>query len=195
VRRLAPPVLPSLFVFSYLLCFASTSHSQIPIAPSTSRQDIQNREWALTNLRREVNHNVDRERKVLELTVRDDFRKLQVVNNDLMKRTFFQPSEPKISLKEIRSRLGEIRNLAQRLKVNLTLPNVEEQKNSDPKVGLFRGLLVLDKTVMRFVENPSFQQPKVLDAESSVQARKDLDEILRLTAQLRKLAKNQDKTE
>jgi hypothetical protein len=195
VRRFAPQVRLSLFVFCLLLFFASTSHGQIPIAPGNGRQDIQNREWALTNLRREVNHTYERERKVLQLTVREDFRKLQLVNNDLMKRTFLQPSETEISLKEIRSSLGEIRKVAQRLKVNLTLPKVESQKNSDSAMGLYRGLIVLDKTVMRFVENPFFQQPKVLDAESSIQARKDLDEILRLTDFLKKLAKDQDKSD
>jgi len=97
-------------------------------------------------------------------------------------------------MKDVRSSLGEIRKVATRLKVNLTLPKVEDQKKPDYDGGLFRGLLVLDKTVMRFVENPFFQQPRVLDADSSIQARKDLDQILRLTDFLKKLAKNQDKT-
>jgi len=194
VRRFAPPVCLSLFVFLFFLCFASTSYGQIPIAPSNGRQDIQNREWALTNLHREVNHTYERERRVLQMTVRDDFRKLQLVNNDLMKRAFLQSPETTISMKDVRSSLGEIRKVATRLKVNLTLPKVEDQKKPDYDGGLFRGLLVLDKTVMRFVENPFFQQPRVLDADSSIQARKDLDQILRLTDFLKKLAKNQDKT-
>jgi hypothetical protein len=164
--------------------------------PGNARQDIQNREWALGNIRRDVSRDVNsqfaREQKLAQLALRDDFRKLQLVNNDLMKRTFVQAT---IKPKEIRSSLGEMRKLAQRLRVSFNLPEPESLKNSSKAsvppyhVSLSPGLLLLDQAVMKFVENPLFQQPKVLDTELSFRAATDLNEILRLTDFLRKLTK------
>ena len=59
---------------------------------------------------------------------------------------------------------------------------------------LSAGLLILDKVVVTFIDNPIFQQPLVLDAQRSVRAAGDLNKILGLTESLRKLAR-QDKKE
>jgi hypothetical protein len=48
---------------------------------------------------------------------------------------------------------------------------------------------MLDQTVMKFVENPIFQRPGILDAHQSTSAAEDLNRILRLAEALRKLAK------
>jgi hypothetical protein len=111
-----------------------------------------------------------------------------------MKRKFLLAT---ITPKEIRASLGEIKKVAQRLRANFNLPEVESQKNSGGSaynVTLSPGLLLLDETVMRFVENPFFQQPKVLDTELASLAAKDLNEILRLTDFLRKLTKENQPT-
>ncbi len=54
---------------------------------------------------------------------------------------------------------------------------------------LSAGLMVLDQTVMKFVENPVFQQLGILDTQKSTAAAEDLGKMLRLTEALRKLAK------
>jgi hypothetical protein len=195
VRRFAPQLCAQLFCFSLLLFFVSASQGQIPIRPG-NRQDIQNREWALGNIRstsRDANSQFAREQKVALEALRDDFRKLQIVNNDLMKRTFVQKT---IKPEEIRASLGEIRKLAQRLRTSFNLPepkNTDKASSTDYNVNLSPGLLLLDQSVMRFVENPFFQQPRVLDMEAVTQAGNDLNEILRLTDYLRKLTKERAK--
>jgi hypothetical protein len=189
VRRFIPQLCPQIFCVSLILFFACASHGQIPIGGRTNRQDVQNREWALANIRQNVSGPFAREKRASIITLRDDFRKLQLVNNELMKRKFLLAT---ITPKEIRASLGEIKKVAQRLRANFNLPEVESQKNSGGSaynVTLSPGLLLLDETVMRFVENPFFQQPKVLDTELASLAAKDLNEILRLTDFLRKLTK------
>jgi hypothetical protein len=114
---------------------------------------------------------------------------LQIVNNDLMKRTFV---ESKIKPEEIRASLGEMRKLAQRLRTSFNLPepkSADKGAATDYHMKLSPGLLLLDQAVMRFVENPFFQQPRVLDMELVSRAGSDLNEILRLTDFLRKLTK------
>jgi hypothetical protein len=139
----------------------------------------------------------ERERRLLLVTLKEDFRQLQVVELDLMKRIFGSPANREaLSRKEIRASLGEIQNRAQRLKLNFKLPEVKTDRRAQSAkegasqfVTLSDGLLILDQTVTKFVENPIFQQLKVLDAELSLQAAQDLNKILRLTDSLRKLAK------
>jgi hypothetical protein len=78
------------------------------------------------------------------------------------------------------------------LKVNFRLPDAQANAKEDI-VTLPSGLLRLDEKVMRFVDNPIFQQLRVVDAQLSVQAAEDLEAILRLTDSLRKLAKEERK--
>jgi hypothetical protein len=107
-----------------------------------------------------------------------------------MQRTFIESAKnpEAISSKEIRASLGEIQKRADRLRTNLRLPEVKTSKD-EFTFEMSTGLLLLDQTVMRFVENPIFQQPGILDAQKSTSAAEDLNKILRLTQALRKKAK------
>jgi hypothetical protein len=121
--------------------------------------------------------------------MRNDFRKLQLVNNELMLRVF-KPAPTgtqKITTKEIRSGLGEIKKLAERLRLNFGFERittvVEEEDEVIPLLDL------LDTAVVNFVQNPLFQQPRVYDIELASKAEKNLGEILTLVDVLRKLTK------
>jgi len=101
---------------------------------------------------------------------------------------FERPAEPKLSNKEIRSRLGEIKKLAERLRENFDLPKTKPKLEGN--IALLPGLLQLDHAVMSFVHNQIFQQPRVYDAELASQAGKDLTEVVRLAETLRTLTKD-----
>ena len=179
-------------IFLLLIC-ASTSHGQT--SAGLVQQNIQNRERALSNLRTDAtrsSNEIEREKRLFQQALRQDFSQLQIVNNEVMKQAFPRSSKPseEIKRKEIRSSLGEMQDVARRLKTNLRLPEVETARKAvSPESTLAAGLLILDETITRFVENPIFQATRLLDAEMSFRAAEDLDEILRLTESLRKLAK------
>jgi hypothetical protein len=187
VLHITPRVCAPLFCISLLPLFVSTSHSQTPM------QNIKNRDDALENYARKEGRRGTRPdpNTALRLkSLKDDFRQLQIVNNELIARTDKRSREP-MNFDEIRSSLGEIHKLAQRLLINLKLPDVKKEKDEisdreSPKISLPSGLLILDQKVMEFVQNPIFQQPLVLDAKLSVIAAQDLKDILRLTDMLRK---------
>jgi hypothetical protein len=191
VRRFAPRLFAQLFCISLLLCFGSNSQGQIPGRPS-SQQQVQDREWSLENLRKgaQVRPQPYSHEKVLaqKLALKNDFRQLQIVNNSLMVRMFQAPPTEKITNKEIRSSLGEIKKIAERLQYNFRLPKVKQVESAND-IALTPGLLELDKAVMSFVENPWFQQPGTYDTELSTRAGNDLGEVLRLVDVLRKLTK------
>ena len=194
MRRFAPQLFAQLFCISLFVLAVSISQAQ---NPSRAIQDrVQNREAVLENLRSTVNvpkvvarHN-DQARLQAQVELRNDFRNLQIANNQLMARVFESASIPneKITHREIRSRLGEIRKLAERLRFNFGIQKLKAFEQSSG-VALKPGLLQLDKAVMSFVENPFFQQPKVYDSELVSRAERDIGEVLRLTEALRKVIK------
>ena len=205
MRHITPQRCAQFSCIFLFLIFAATSRAQVPIPSSAERveQNIQNRESALSNLRAESirsKKDLEREKKIFYVTLRQDFRQLQILNNEVMRHAFRRSSNTseEIRRKEIRSNLGEMQNVARRLKTNLKLPELKPQKNEarkavSPDGTLNEGLLNLDEMVVKFVENPLFEKPGVLDAELSFRAAEDLNEILRLTESLRKLAKQNPK--
>lgn len=183
MRRFAPHLCAPIFCITLLLLCVSSSQAQ------TQTQEITSRGWALSNMKRDVKVAPSpREKLLAQVAVRNDFRKLQVVNNDLMKRVFKPAGTQAITEKEIRSRLGEIKKLAERLRESFALPKLEAEEPNN--LALRPGLLQLDEAVIRFVDNPSFKELRVYDAELASQAAKDLNDVTRLAEALRKLTKD-----
>lgn len=197
MRRITPQLCAQLSCIALFLIFNSVSMAQVRPLPAT-RPAVSNHDWTLANIRKDVRPNVsvEREARILLATLKDDFRQLQIVNNDLMQRTLIESrrNPEAISNKEIRSSLGEMQKRADRLRTNLRLPEIQISKPEGQELAsvpdLSKGLLALDQSVMKFVKNPIFQQPGILDAEKSTSAAQDLSRILRLTEVLRKLAKD-----
>ena len=182
MRRFAPRIFAQLFGITLLLVSVSYSQAQL-VQP-----DVSARSRALSNIRRTTDVDRSARQKLLtQLALRDDYRRLQVVNNDLMKRVFKPSGNQTITQKEIRSRLGEIKKLAERLRLNFGLPEVEADEAA-ADLALKPGLLQLDKTIMSFVDNPLLRELKVYDTELASQAARDLKAVSRLAEALRKLA-------
>jgi hypothetical protein len=189
VRRFAPQLFAQLFGVALLLLPISITPGQTTGRP-TSQQQVQNRDWARGNLRERVNMGeYERALERAKLAMRDDFRNLQLVNLELMRR-IFKPAPAvtqKITNKEIRSSLGEIGKLAERLRLNFGFSKIKADLANE--ITLTPGLLRLDDAIVSFVENPFFQQPRVYDIELVSRAEKDLGEVLRLVDVLRELTK------
>ena len=123
-----------------------------------------------------------------------DFEHLQTVHNQMMVMTF---ANKVLDYKLISEASTEIRKRAVRLKSNLPLPEPEEDKQKEESLKgwdeLDQGqvkpaLLALDDLIMRFVKNPVFQKPEVIDLRQSSQATRDLDAIIKLSGKIKKSA-------
>ena len=179
MRRFAPQLFAQLFCFPLLLLFVAGSQAQVPIQPRLGRHVMQSGDLEY----REVKTEIDPQYKLLaEQAVQADFRKIQLLNIDLLKLVRRSASD-----KEIGSTLGEIKKLATRLRSGLRIPKIEESTGYD--LALLPGVLLLDKTITSFVENPLFQERRLVDPEFSIRAGKDIAEIVRLSDFLRKLTK------
>jgi hypothetical protein len=93
----------------------------------------------------------------------------------------------------VRKEAAEVNKSASRLKAYLSLPKPDEagkQKTSEPLSldGLRPAVASLDARVKDFVWNPVLHESGVVDSEKSVQASRDLEEIISLSERIRKCA-------
>jgi phospholipase/lecithinase/hemolysin len=133
---------------------------------------------------------------------RQDFKDLQELNNKMMATAW---SSETLDYSFLSDMVSRIRGKATRLKANLNLPDptvapaaafdhkaADPQAASDPDIrnaGEFRkALMLLDKTIMRFVTNPLFQTPNTLEVDLATTARQDIETVISLTADLKKTA-------
>jgi hypothetical protein len=134
----------------------------------------------------------DRSERVIYQQIREDFKRLQIVNNEMMKATFPNKSFYTPDSNHISKSTDEIHKRATRLLTNLRLPETEikEQKPANEEIlhvyQLKSALLALDSLVMSFVSNPTFEHPNtVVDVAQSLKAKRDLLGIIELSRRIK----------
>ena len=122
--------------------------------------------------------------------IKEDFRDLQNLNNKMMSNTWARET---VDYGFVSDMIAQIRGKANRLKLNLNLPESGDTKITrrfEPVNDKdFRAsLMTLDETIMRFVKNPLFQSPNTIKVNQATEARHDLEAVIELAAGLRKVA-------
>jgi hypothetical protein len=123
--------------------------------------------------------------------ISEDFRQLQIVNNGMMRAAFATGARPALDYENISKATAEINRIALRLKANLQLPAEEHDEAREAKQEIAgapqmkESLLSLDKLIMGFVNNPTFRQQAVLDAQHSARASHDLQVIIKLSQKIK----------
>ena len=154
-----------------------------------AQRDMRSREWALTHIPDEINKHFKKEKISLFEQIREDFTRLQVINNEMMCTIF---EKRNVDRKLIAATTAEINKRALRLSANLALPEIDDKtkkERPDPARNdneLQAGLLELDRYIVSFTGNPLFKQPEVVDSQSALKARSDLNFIIRLSEQLKR---------
>ena len=120
--------------------------------------------------------------------IREDYRQLQIVNNDLARSL----SSGSLDFKDAAKSASEIRKRAERLKENLALPGPEKpsvRSRSEEREGAEQvksWLVALDRLVLEFVNNPVFAQPRSVDVRMSAKAGADLEQIIEVSDRIKK---------
>jgi hypothetical protein len=151
--------------------------------------------WDLDRMKRKLSKKKSAEARLEYQQIREDFEQLQIENYNLS-------GEVGASLNygQIKKEATEIKKRATRLKINLSLP--EAGKDEKPNkiregldsVELKTAINDLDALVKIFVANPIFQQPGLVDVENSGKARRDLEEIIRLSDHIHRCAEALSRT-
>ena len=123
--------------------------------------------------------------------MRDDFRNIQLLRNQVVRH--LQSNRP-LDYKLIADKTGEINKRAERLKTHLVpeAPGGEKKEPEKPTElpddKLTDALVRMCKRIDSFTENPVFKQPGVVNVEQSAKAGRDLLDVIRLSADLNRLA-------
>lgn len=134
------------------------------------------------------------QRQLFFAKLAEDFKHIQVVNNEL---TLATAQGTMLDFKFVAKSASEIKRRAQRLKLNLVLPELDDaprnhHRMEDKQLGA--SLSLLSGLIVRFVRNPIFQEVNVIDAQFSAKARRDLEEIIELSGQVKKSSEKLSKT-
>jgi hypothetical protein len=130
-----------------------------------------------------------REPRLAFAQIREDFVRLQVVNNDLARAV---SGGGELDFKLVARSASEIKKRAERLKENLALPEAPEGEKLPPSLppsdpGQLRAALSrLDGIVLRFTNALHAKGVRRFDAQSSTRLRLDLEAIIGLSGRVKK---------
>jgi hypothetical protein len=153
--------------------------------------ESEDREMMLALTERYHRSGEQREPRLAFAQIREDFLRLQVVNNDLAKAV---AGSEQLDLKLVAKSASEIKKRAERLKLNLALPEADEGEKAHaaptaPPADLAQlrtKLSRLDGIVLRFSNALHAKGVRRFDAQSSARLRLDLEAIITLSGQVKK---------
>jgi len=162
-----------------------------------NERDLELRSWNLRILALQYNKNKQRrqpqpEQRLAEL--QKDFSQLQVLNRNLLTVALSNASlEPKFVSKS----MAEIKKRAERLDKNLALPEPERAaqqiETAATSSELKPSVLKLGRLIFSFVDNPFFKEASVVDTQLTTKARRDLEDIIVLSGEIRKTSEQIEK--
>lgn len=159
-------------------------------------RDMREREFMLRNLR--VDGGKGRSElpgpRLAVAQIREDFARLQVVNNDLAR---VVSKGDALDHKFVSKSASEIRKLAGRLKENLALPEPadgpERHEAKPAPVQLKAALSALDGMILAFADDIASKGVYQVDARSSAKARRELEAIIALSEWVKKTSEKAKK--
>lgn len=118
--------------------------------------------------------------------IKEDFERIQIVNGEVLQ-------SAATDYGRMAEAAGEVRRRAARLDSNLFPPGHEKRPKAaaedEPDARDLKTLLAaLDGALGRFVHSPVFQNIKVVNPRDSAEARRELEEIIRLSARVEREA-------
>jgi hypothetical protein len=185
----------TLTILLFFAVIGSSAHAQRPgerpardITDALTRIDL-NRAADLQIITAKKNSAV---REAIEKQIREDFRDLQFLHNKMMASAW---AKPELDHKHLSEMIGQISKKASRLKSNLGLPQLKNDEVATKRSSeisspdQFRAeLLLLDRSVVSFVQNPIFQKSSVIEVSLANKASKDLEMVIGVSTQLKKMS-------
>lgn len=199
----------SLTGIALLLALASTVFSQQTAGPPpidkslnaerARQQEMSGREYQLRNFGNQPSGKPDRRKlEALMAQTEEDFRRILTLHNEFVR---VISSDKAIDYNFVSEATGEIRKRASRLQTTLALQQPPEaSKPTDGSEEAFdasevKGSLIkLCKQIKSFVTNPVIETPNTVSAEQLTNARRDLERVIQLSAQIKKDADKLSKT-
>lgn len=190
------PVLTAGAALLFAACALEVEGQQMRNAEQSSRErmateaaESEEREMMLWWSERFHRSGQRRDPRLAFAQIRQDFLRLQVVNNDLARAV---SGGGQLEFKLVTKSASEIRKLAQRLRDNLALPEAEDNDKTpaasapaEPEQ-LKAALSVMDKIILRFAGDLHSKGVRSFDPQLSVRMRRDLEAIIALSGRVQK---------
>ena len=160
--------------------------------------ELQDRLFALRELEIETRKPVERrDPRVTLMLIREDLMRIQRVNKELVQAV---ASATSVDPKFVAKSASEIKRRAERLKLNLVLPDPPGKDTKSPTVALKAepeqlkpSVTVLSKLITGFVNNPIFKNANTVNAQLSAKAQRDLEGIVELSNSIQKSSERLNK--
>ena len=180
----------------HALCRAQGTGTPITgprVDPAVERiRDEQQRQMALrSGGRRDADaHPDERAVKAAAEQLNDDFKRVQVIRNDIARAV---TSGSALDYRRVSEEAGEVRKRSVRMQTLLALregEDADKQKHGDEEVAYdearLKGALVrLCHRIDSFVANPRFKAPGVVDVDATTKAARDLREMIDLSQKIK----------
>lgn len=198
------PVLSAAAILLFVTCGPTAHGQQMSGAERATRErmareaaESEEREMMLALTERYHKSGERREPRLAFAQIREDFLRLQVVNNDLARAVF---GEGELDFKLVAKSASEIKKRAERLKENLALPETPEGEKS-PAAPIPNDLQQLrlaasrlDGIVLRFATNLHAKGVNRFDEQSSARLRLDLMAIVALSERVKRISEKLGET-
>lgn len=161
------------------------------------RREQLEREMSLRGVEPKTENAGDRPAAATVSQVKQDFERIQAIHNDLVR---VLAAHKPLDYKFVSDAAAEIKKCTNRLKSRLALPSSDdsvtgETRQEEASAGRIQpALLLLTNHIRRFVTNPLFETPGVIDIKLSTLASQDLKKIIELSDHVRKRADQLDKS-
>ena len=179
-----------------LLSFASAAQPQTP-----SGAAVREGHRAMDDYDRDINRMKNdaaaarEQRRSLFPQINDDFQRVQVIHNELVR---MLKSDKSLDYDRLADLTGEMKKRGTRLRENLALPQAEtsapaKRSETIDNDQVRTDIVALHDLVVSFIGSPLFKNLGVVDAKVINQATNDLDKIIDLSEQIKRAAKLLDK--
>ena len=161
-------------------------------------REIEVRSWNLRlismNANKETKSKLRPEQALAQ--VQEDFTRIQILNKKLV---FSIADKRPLDFEFVAKSVSEIRKRSSRLNENLALPEADRSTVGTPSPvtntnQLKLAVLRLGNLIYSFTHNPFFKEPAVLNPEQTIRARRELLEIVELSAQIKKDSERLEKS-
>jgi hypothetical protein len=158
--------------------------------------DLRERQLLLRNMKPDARPAERPAPRLATAQIREDFVRLQVLNNDLAKAGSRVDA---LDLKFVSKSAAEIRRLAARLRDNLALPGAGDAPEQPgvkaaPPAQLGPALAALDGLILKFADGLASKGVYLVDAQSSAKARRELEAIIELSGWVKKASERLERS-
>lgn len=158
--------------------------------------DLRERQLLLRNMKPDARPAERPTPRLATAQIREDFVRLQVVNNDLAKAGSRADA---LDLKFVSKSAAEIRRLAARLRDNLALPGAGDAPEhpvvkAAPPAQLGPALSALDGLILNFADGLASKGVYLVDVEASAKVRRELEAIIELSGWVKKASERLEKS-